>query len=317
MSSSSQRSRIPVVVDTDPGVDDAVAILMLLSDPRFEIVGFTTTAGNVPLARATRNTLALLEYAGRSDISVFRGAARPVRGRYAYARHVHSASGLTRRLKDPSISASATRAVPFLEDTLTENPGNVIILALGPLTNLARLWRKNPTALKSAGQIIVMGGAVNCSGNATAHAEFNFYSDPTAARIIFDTGIPLKLIDLGACRQVSISRSQTAAIRSANRLGALAAELLDGWFARDTTREQFYLYDPLAVLTATHPHVVELGPLTIQVIDSDGTDDSQMWGKCDVVDATQGSTLVAAPDRVDSDAAWTAICELLDWKLEG
>ena len=239
-----------------------------------------------------------------------------MRGRYAYARHVHSASGLTRRLTDPSISASATRAVPFIEDALNENPGKVTILALGPLTNLARLWRKNPEALRSAERIIVMGGAVNCSGNATAHAEFNFYSDPTAARMIFDSGIPLTLIDLGACRRVSISRSQTAAIRSANRLGALAAELLDGWFARDATRERFYLYDPLAVLAATHPHVIELSPFTIQVIDSGRTDDFQMWGKCDVVDSTHGSTLVAAPDRVDSDAAWTAICELLDWKQE-
>jgi len=204
MTTAASNKTIPVIVDTDPGVDDAVAILMLLADPMCEFVGITTTAGNVPLSRSTRNTLALLEYAGRLDIPVCRGAARPIRGRYAYARHVHSAAGLTRRLPDPSTRPSETGAIPFLERTLMDADSPVTIIALGPLTNLARLWRRNPSALRSADRIVVMGGAVNSEGNATAHAEFNFYSDPTAARIIFESGLPLTLIDLAACRQVSI-----------------------------------------------------------------------------------------------------------------
>ncbi len=301
-----------IVVDTDPGVDDAVAILMLLSDPRFDIVGMTTTAGNVPLARSTRNTLALLEYAGRSDIPVFRGAARPVRGRYAYARHVHSASGLTRRLKDPDLTASDTKAIPILAQTLISNPGEVTIIALGPLTNLARLWKRNPEALRSAARIVVMGGAVNTAGNATSHAEFNFYSDPTAAKTIIESGLPLTLIDLAACRRVSITRTQAEKVRHTSKLGTLAAELLEGWFARDSSRQEFYLYDPLAVLAATHPQVVGLEAMTIRVVDSDDTDDSEMWGKCEVVDANGGLIMVAAPERVDSDAAWAAIRDLLD-----
>ena len=304
----------PVVVDTDPGVDDAVAILMLLSDPHFDVIGLTATAGNVPLARATRNSLALLEHIGRSDIPVYRGAARPVRGRYAYARHVHSASGLTRRLKDPDLSVPDTRAVPFLQETLTGNPGDVTVLALGPLTNLARLWKRNPGALRSAERIVVMGGAVNADGNATSHSEFNFYSDPTAAKTIIESGLPLTLIDLGACRRVSISRAQADSVSSAAELGTLAAELLTGWFARDPSRQKFYLYDPLAVLAVTHPPVVELNAITMRVIDSDDTDDPDKWGKCEVIDANQGPIQVAAPGRVDSNAAWAAIQSLLGWK---
>ena len=303
-----------IVVDTDPGVDDAVAILMLLSDPRFDIVGMTTTAGNVPLARSTRNSLALLEFAGRSDIPVFRGAARPVRGRYAYARHVHSAAGLTRRLNDPNLIPSDTKAVPFLEQTLISNPGQVTIIALGPLTNLARLWKRNPGALRSAARIIVMGGAVNTAGNATSHAEFNFYSDPTAAKTIIESGLPLTLIDLAACRRVSITRTQVEKVRHTSKLGTLAAELLEGWFARDSSRQEFHLYDPLAALAATHPHVVGLDAITMRVVDSDDTDDTSMWGKCEVVDANVGPIMVAAPERVDSDAAWAAIKHLLDWE---
>ena len=314
MNALRQNKPVPVVVDTDPGVDDAVAILMLLANPAFSIVGLTTTAGNVPLARSTRNSLALLEYADRSDIPVCRGAARPIRGRYAYARHVHSASGLTRRLKDPTVSASETKAIPFLERTLLDAETGVTVIALGPLTNLARLWRKNPDALKSAARIIVMGGAVNATGNATPHAEFNFYSDPTAARTIVESGLPIVLIDLAACRRVSISRLQAEAVRTTSKLGTLAAELLTGWFARDESRQEFYLYDPLAVLATTHPHTVELNPVMMTVVDSDATDDSRMWGSCEVSDSGQGSILIAAPDRVDSNAAWAAIQRLLDWQ---
>lgn len=91
----------PVIIDTDPGVDDAIALLMALSCAELEVIGLTTTAGNVPLAPATRNALALLEYLDRTDVPVYKGASRPVRGRFAYARHVHSASGLTHRLREP------------------------------------------------------------------------------------------------------------------------------------------------------------------------------------------------------------------------
>lgn len=189
----------------------------------------------------------------------------------------------------------------------------VTILALGPLTNLARLWRRNPAALQSVERIVVMGGAIDTSGNITPHAEFNFYSDPTAAKIIVESGLPITLIDLAACRRVSISRARADKVRSASRLGILAAELLNGWFARDPERREFYLYDPLAVLAVTHPHVVELDAVTLRVIDSEDTDDATTWGKCEVIDANQGPALVAAPDRVDSAAAHSAIQNLLEW----
>lgn len=313
MTNEARDDAIPVIVDTDPGVDDAVAILMLLANPTCEILGFTTTAGNVPLARSTSNTLALLEYVDRLDVPVYRGAARPVRGRFAYARHVHSVSGLTRRLPDPSARPSEIGAVRFMERALIDARRPVTVIALGPLTNLARLWRRNPTALQSAERIVVMGGAVHTEGNATPHAEFNFYSDPTAARIVMESGLTITLIDLAACRQVFISRDQAQQVRSAGRLGTLAAELLHGWFARDPARQKFNLYDPLAALAVTHPHVVELDGMTMTVVDSDVTDDAAMWGKCEVVDANQGPTLVAAPDRVDNGAAQSAIQRLLEW----
>ena len=312
MASESQHNSIPVIIDTDPGVDDAIAILMGLANPDIRILGFTTTAGNVPLSHAIRNTLALLEYAGRTDIPVHKGAARPVRGRYAYARQVHTATGLTHRLPAPSIEVSYPGAVRYLNDALRAAPGEITIIALGPLTNLARLNRRHPSALGRAKDIIVMGGAVRTSGNATPHAEFNFYSDPTAAREIIGLGLPITLIDLAACRQVYLSRDRGLRSKSQSRLGSLASDLLKGWYHLDETRARFHLYDPLAMLAVSHPEVLTLSSVELRVADSETTEDAERWGHCEVVSDHGGPVSVAPPEGVDSQAALAAISKLLD-----
>ena len=318
---------VPVIIDTDPGVDDALAILMALAHPGFNIIGITTTGGNVPLARATRNALALLEYAGRGDIPVHRGAARPLAvspspGRYPYAREVHSAAGLTHPLPKPTLTPADAPAVPFLDQTLTAMPGAVTIIALGPLTNLARLLRRRPAALSAAARIIVMGGAVNTPGNITPHAEFNFYSDPTAARLVIESGIPITLIDLAACRQVYFTRAESDRIVPASRLGQLAARLLAGWFRKDPTRQRFHLYDPLAVIAAVDPSPLSLHPATIavdapSVVDAPAAAgaaaDAALWGRCRITNPTAGPIAIAAPDQMDAPAALEAIRRLLSW----
>ena len=306
-----------LIIDTDPGVDDALAILMALAQPGCNVVGITTTAGNVPLSDATRNTLALLEYAGRADIPVYRGAARPVQGRFAYARHVHSATGLTYPLPKPETPARDGAAVPFLNRALRASPGRLTVVALGPLTNLTRLHRRHPGALARAERIVVMGGAVETAGNATPHAEFNFYSDPTAAREIMESGLPITLIDLRACRQVFFSRQEAETVHSADRLGILAINLLRGWFDSDPARTGFHLYDPLAMLALSHPEVLRLQSVTMSVEDSTTSEDPQRWGKCNIVAAGGGPISVAAPDGVNSAAALAAIRELLSWQIRG
>ena len=306
---------VPVIIDTDPGVDDALAILMALAHPGFNIIGITTTGGNVPLARATRNALALLEYAGRGDIPVHRGAARPLAGsrtgRYPYAREVHSAAGLTHPLPKPTLAAADTPAVPFLAETLTAMPGAVTIIALGPLTNLARLLRRRPAALRAAARIIIMGGALDTPGNITPHAEFNFYSDPAAARVVLESGIPATLIDLAACRQVYFARAESDRIAAGSRLGQLAARLLDGWFRKDPARQRFHLYDPLAVIAAVDPSILSLHPATIAV--DDASADAALWGRCRILNPAAGPVAIAAPEEMDAPAALDAIRRLLSW----
>ena len=302
-----------VIIDTDPGVDDAIALLMALSCPELEVIGLTTTAGNVPLAPATRNTLALLEYLNRIDIPVYKGASRPLRGRFAYARQVHSASGLTHRLDEPAIKPLETGAVQYIGQTLLADPGAVSIIALGPLTNLARVMRRYKSALRSARRIIVMGGAVGTPGNVTVHSEFNFYSDPTAARMVMESGLPITLIDLAPCRQVFVSRAGADELDSPSRAGKLAAQLLTGWFRRDPQRERFNLYDPLTLIAAIAPTALTLRSVTLAVDDSDTTDEDAKWGRTRVVNPTDGPVSIAAPDGVNQQAALATIRRLLDW----
>lgn len=301
------------MIDTDPGVDDAIALLMALSCPQLDVIGLTTTAGNVPIGPATRNALAILESVGRTDIPVARGATRPMRGRFAYARHVHSAEGLTHPLPPPASRASDAGAVQFLAQTLRANPGAVSVVALGPLTNLARLHRDHPTVLSLAKRLLVMGGAVQAAGNVTPNAEFNFYSDPTAARLVIESGIPLTLIDLAPCRQVFLTRPDVAGARPSTAAGGLAENLLAGWFGQDATRERFCMYDPLTLVAAVNPGAIKFRSMTLAVEDSTTTDDRNQWGRCRVLDETGGPIRVAECGGVDVLTSLRVIRELLGW----
>jgi inosine-uridine nucleoside N-ribohydrolase len=256
---------IKVIIDTDPGVDDAIALLMALACPKVEVVGLTTVGGNVPLARGTRNTLALLEHAGRPDVPVARGAARPCRGRYPYAYSFHGPSGLSRRLPDPRDRTAETSAVDFLAARLQGRPGQITLVALGPLTNLAHLLRRHPGALDQAVSLVVMGGAVNVAGNVTPHAEFNFYSDPEADHQVLSSGVALTLVDLGAAHQVTVTDDEAGRWKARSHLGQLAVQLLNNWFRRGPQRERFEFYDPLAVAIDPGLAICQRSTLAVEV----------------------------------------------------
>ncbi len=299
---------VRLLIDTDPGVDDAVAILMALASPDVAVAGLTTVGGNVPLARSTRNALALLQAAGRGDVPVAKGAARPLRGRYTYSPQFHGPGGLSRRLPSPTAGPIAEGAVQFLHDELTRKPGEAILVALGPLTNLAHLLWERPIALKQARNIVVMGGAVNTPGNVTPRAEFNFHSDPAAAGIVLSSGLPVTLVDLAACRQVSISREQALNLRSAHPLGRLALDLLQGWFRREPGRQRFEFYDPLALAIALEPAIATVVKVDLDV----GLEENESWGE---TAETGGPGEIALVQQVDSARFFGLLEGLLE--LEG
>lgn len=258
------------IIDTDPGVDDAIAILMALACPELEILGLTTSGGNVSLSWATRNALSLLEYAERIEIPVAKGAARPRRGGFPYAHNFHGATGITRRLPKPQSRPIRAGAVEFLYQQMELHPGQINLVALGPLTNLARLERRYPKSLRRLASLVVMGGAIDTPGNVTPHAEFNFYSDPVAAQEVLSTGVLLTLVDLGACRCVSVTREDVDNLECGHPLGKLVVQLLHNWFEHDQTRERFEFYDPLTLATAIDPSIIRTREAVLSVETTDG-----------------------------------------------
>jgi inosine-uridine nucleoside N-ribohydrolase len=282
-----------IIIDTDPGVDDAIAILMALAYPKVEVLGLTVVGGNVSLARATRNTLALMEYASRQEVPVVRGAARPLRGKFPYSHYFHGTSGLSRRLPKPQISAVVTTAVDFLAKQIQGRPGEIILVALGPLTNLAQLHCRHPGVLQQAAALVVMGGAVNVLGNATPHAEFNFYSDPLAAHEVVSSGVPLTLVDLGACRRVFITRPETEGLKPLSPAGQLVAQLLTNWFRRDPKRTRFEFYDPLTVAAAIEPGLLKTRKVALSV----ETEDEARLGESRIAGEGDAVSVVESVDR--------------------
>lgn len=295
-----------IIIDTDPGVDDAIAILMALAAPSVELAGLTVVGGNVPHARCLRNALALVEYAGREDVPVFRGSSRPLSGKFPYSRRVHGRSGLSRPLPEPAVRPRPGGAVDYLASELSSRPGEITLVALGPLTNLARLERQSPGVLSQAAALVVMGGAVDCPGNFTPHAEFNFYSDPRAAREVLSCDVPLTLVDLGATRQTDIDRGTALGLRSDHRLGRLAAHLVQDWFEVDGRRERFHFHDPLALAATLQPGVITTYQGTL-AIETEGAE----AGASRIV-SHEGHVSVA--DRVDVERLKALMGEWLEWE---
>lgn len=299
-----------LILDTDPGVDDAIAILLALAAP-VETLGLTTVGGNVPQARGRRNALALLYAAGRAELPVAAGAGRPLAGRFRPAARFHGPGGLSVRLPDAPIPPAAAPAVEFLNAQLTARPGQLTLIALGPLTNLARLQQRHPAALGLARQIVAMGGAVETPGNVTPYAEFNFHSDPLAAQQVLSAGYPLTLADLGACRQVGIDRDEALALRAAPPLGRLALRTLQNWFRRDPERARFEFYDPLAVALALDPSLAQYRAAAISV----DTTDSERRGESVAQPPSAGAPApVSLAARIDAPRFFRLLRETLGWQ---
>ncbi|MDA0262885.1 MAG: nucleoside hydrolase [Chloroflexi bacterium] len=299
---------VRLIIDTDPGVDDAIAILMALASPDVQVMGLTTVGGNVSAARATRNALAILQAAGRSDIPVAKGASQPLRDRYSYSPQFHGPEGLSLSLPEPESVTVAEGAVQFLYDQLTRELGEAVLVALGPLTNVARLLWERPIALEQAKNIVVMGGAVNCPGNVTPAAEFNIHSDPVAAEIVLSSGLPITLVDLAACRQVWIAREQAMALDSKHPQGRLAVDMLQGWFRLEPSRERFEFYDPLALAIALEPAIATVVKVDLDV----GLDENELWG---ATAESGGPGEITLPMTVDRARFFSLLERLLE--LEG
>ena len=217
---------VPVVIDCDPGQDDAVALMLALASPELEVLGVTTVAGNVAVERTSANARRIVEFAGRTDVPVFAGCAQPLRRPWVGAAHIHGESGLEGLdLPAPRQPADPRHAVDFLIETCRGRDG-VTLCTLGPLTNVATALARAPDIARRLARIVAMGGA-RSGGNVTPVAEFNIHADPHAARIVFESGAPITMVPLDVTHQVRSTAERIARIAAIGTpVAAAVAELL-------------------------------------------------------------------------------------------
>lgn len=247
-------NRLPILIDTDPGQDDAVALLLAAASPELELLGVTTVAGNVPLALTTLNARKVLELAGRADVPICAGADRPLDVPLVTAEHVHGDTGLNGvELPEPTLPVDPRHAVDFIVQTLRERePGTVTLCPLGPLTNIALALRQAPDIATRIRRIVLMGGGFFEGGNVTPAAEFNFYVDPQAAHEVFTSGAIVT-------HEVLTTAARIAAIRALpNRVGQVVAAWMEFFERYD---EEKYgqdggpLHDPCVIAFLLKPEL--------------------------------------------------------------
>ena len=251
-----------IIIDTDPGQDDAVAILLALASPeQIDVLGITCVAGNVPLALTARNARMVCELAGRPDIPVFAGCDRPLGRALVTAEHVHGKTGLDGpSLPEPHMPLQSQHAVDFIIDTVRSNPpGTITLCPLGPLTNIATALARAPDIAPRLQEIVLMGGAYFDVGNITPAAEFNIYVDPQAAQAVFAAGVPLVVMPLDVTHKALVTAERNAAFRNLGTPVGIAVAQMTEFFER-YDREKYGslgapLHDPCVTAYLLAPHL--------------------------------------------------------------
>ena len=254
----------PVIIDTDPGIDDALALLYAFASPELTIEAITVAGGNIPLAEAVRNTLLITEAAAlETPPPIYAGAKRPLRQEPTHAAHVHHEDGLGGVVqgRTPRLTVSNGEAADAILRNLKARPREVTIIGLAPLTNLALAFERDPETFRLAREIVVMGGALESPGNVTAAAEFNFYADPDAAQIVLTAGVPVTVVGLDVTYLAPLDRTEfeRRAAESSTEVARFAAEICAFYFdflEHKRNKAECYLHDPLAVAAAADPTLV-------------------------------------------------------------
>lgn len=242
-----------IIIDTDPGHDDALALIMAGKSDGVEIMAVTTVAGNSTIQNTTKNARYVLDYIGRNDVAVFSGESKPMKRDLVQA-VVHGSSGLQgANIKNmPTLSNDAPeQMIRIIED----NPGEVTVVALGPLTNIANAIRKKPSVINKVKQIVFMGGAIGVPGNKNRVAEFNIFVDPEAANIVMQSSVPKVMVPLDACNNIQVSLADFARVRDIKLrkflIGIMTPYIAN--IAKDIGVQAGLVYDPLAVFCLLCP----------------------------------------------------------------
>ncbi|WP_372892682.1 nucleoside hydrolase [Rhodosalinus sp.] len=305
-----------IIIDTDPGQDDAVAILLALASPEeIEVLGITAVAGNVPLPLTARNARIVCELAGRPDIRVFAGCDRPLVRPLVTAEHVHGRTGLDGPdLPEPCMALEEAHGVDFIVETLRrEPPGTVTLCPLGPLTNIATAIRRAPEIADRVQEIVLMGGAYFEVGNITPTAEFNIYVDPEAADIVFRSGAPLAVVPLDVTHRALVTPTRNAAFRALGTPVGLAVAQMTDFFERfDKEKygaEGAPLHDPCVIARLIRPALFSGRHVNVEIETGSaltlGMTVADWWG---VTDRAPNATFLG---DVDAEGVFALLTERL------
>jgi len=303
-----------IIFDTDfalPPQDDGLALAFALNSPELDIVGITTVAGNYNVQRANAEVLRLLEIANRADLRVYGGASRPL---------VHQADGYAKThygkwwSTDPAappaggfakIAVQAEPAADFIARTVLSAPGQIEILAIGPLTNIATALQRQPAAARAIKRVTIMGGAIAAlpdgAGNMTPNAEFNFWVDPEAARLVLRSGVPIVLSPLNVSRKTSFDkRAFDAVVASRTPVARMIETQMGPRFARDSSFHP-HMYDEVAAASMVDPTLVKTQPMIVDVDDHHGIDYGASIGGNEPWPGADGAARIEVQYDIDND----------------
>ena len=248
---------INIIFDTDPGVDDAFALLYALNHPNINVLGITTVFGNVPVETSTKNALILSEMAHKGTI-VYQGANKPLERKVTnYPSFIHGHDGLGDTNHPQSkFNASKLDAAQFIINEINENSGNINLVAVGPLTNIANAIKQDPSIANKVNSLLIMGGSWLAGGNITPVAEANIYNDPEAAEIVFKSGLPIIMVGLDVTHKVFLSQKDIDKLSSLNNSGKFLKKISNIYmkFYKDTKdMDGCFFHDATAVIAMTNP----------------------------------------------------------------
>lgn len=290
------------IIDCDPGIDDAFALVYALMQKDIEILGITTVTGNVPLDKATQNAI-IIEDLLQKIVPVYAGEENPLTERAPFAGNMqfHGEDGLGDiDFKPSEKKAEKERAADFILETLQrEEAQSVAVICLGPLSNIASAIRKDPECMKRAAAIYSMGGSV-LSGNASPVAEFNYWMDPIAAKIVYNSGIHIHMIGLNPCNEILISKDISEKLESSadSHIGIMG-QMLKGW------PHDIVLYDLIAVIGSISPDIIKWLPCSVDISTAKVT-----RGEClaDIVDAWKKEKNCSYAVKINEQRLWKLFC---------
>lgn len=263
-----------IIIDTDPGVDDALAFLLALASPEIQLEALTTTQGNVTLETATRNALAVLELTNAAHIPVVAGSVLPLVQPLRASAYVHGESGIgNSKVPEPKTKPLAGHAVDYLIQRVLAEPGELSIFPIGPLTNIAMAIRKESKFAKAVKELVIMGGAIHENGNVTPLAEFNIWVDPHAAHIVFHSGIPITLIPLDVTHQSLLKQEHIDRLmKIKSPISRFIKDAVEVYFKFSYERgfAGCALHDPLTLATVIAPELLTLKEYFVDVDHSGG-----------------------------------------------